>query len=317
MNKFVQNSDIDIRDAFFEEIYKMGQRDKNVIFITDDLDSFVMRKYKKDLPKQFINIGVAEQNLMDVAAGLAVSGRKVFTYGICTYITMRCYEQIRYAICSMKLPVVIIGVGAGFSFGYDGSTHHGTCDVGIMRLIPEISILNPSTAFSAAGCAKLAYKSKGPVYVRLDKGKFPEFYKNSVNFHDGYSIIKQARDVVIVSTGFMTQKAMAVASQFNNVGVVDVYRLKPINRLLFSNILSKVKTVITLEENSLVGGLGSAISEIILDNDWGGHIKLKRLGVLDKQYISYGKRDWFHRLNSLDTNSIIKTIRTYAKSSRS
>lgn len=315
MNKVVQNGEIDIRDAFFEEIYKMGQKDKNVVFITDDLDSFVMRKYKKDFPKQFINIGVAEQNLMDVAAGLAVSGKKVFTYGICTYITMRCYEQIRYAICSMKLPVVIIGVGAGFSFGYDGSTHHGTCDVGIMRLIPEVSILNPSTAFSAAGCAKFAYKSKLPVYVRLDKGIFPEFYKKNFKCDTGFSVIKKPKDIVIISTGFMTQKAVGAASRFNNVGVVDIYRLKPISELLFPDVLSKVKTVLTLEENSLVGGLGSAISDIILDNNWSGRIRLKRLGVQDKQFISYGKRDWFHRLNSLDMNSLIKIISTYAQSS--
>lgn len=308
-------SNQDIRDAFFEEIYKVGKKDKNVIFITDDLDSFVMRRFKQAFPKQFINIGVAEQNLMDVAAGLAVSGKKVFVYGICTYITMRCYEQIRFAIASMNLPVVIIGVGAGFSFSYDGSTHHGTCDIGIMRMLSEITILNPSGAILAASCAKIAYKNKGPIYVRLDKGKFPEFYNKKDSWEAGFKIIRPISAITIISTGYMVQRAVAVADELKknsiSVGVVDVWRLKPIDKLLFSKLLNS-KVLITLEENSIVGGLGSIFSEIICDS--GQNIKLKRLAVLDKQFISYGKRDWFHNLNNLDIASIKKTVKYYVKS---
>jgi len=153
-------SDIDIRDAFFDEIYKCAAKDKNVIFIAADMDAFSLRKYKKDLPDQYINIGVAEQNMIAVAAGLALCGKKVFLYAIIPFITFRCLEHIKVNICSMNLPVAIIGVGSGLSFGFDGPTHHAVQDIAVMRVLPEIEILNPSDSASSALCARRAYECK-------------------------------------------------------------------------------------------------------------------------------------------------------------
>ena len=227
-------AELDIRDAFFDEIYRIAAADKNVVFLTGDMDAFSLRKFKQDFPSRFINTGVAEQNMICVASGLAACGKKVFVYGINTFVSMRCFEQIKINICSMNLPVVIIGAGAGFSFGFDGPTHHGTQDVAVMRALPEMEIWNLADAGIAAACAKLAAKTTHPMYIRLDKGKFPDFYQPEENISAGFKLLKPLQKINLVSTGFMTQQAMQTAQalelQSVSVGVVDVSRLKPLNQ---------------------------------------------------------------------------------------
>ena len=135
-------SGIDIRDAFFDSFYELGAADESVVFLSSDMDAFSLRKFKNDFPERFVNVGVAEQNMVNVAAGLAIAGKKVFCYGIGAFVTMRCYEQIKVNLCSNNLNVNIIGAGAGFSFGHDGPTHHGLQDVALMRVLPEMSIID-------------------------------------------------------------------------------------------------------------------------------------------------------------------------------
>ena len=135
----------DIRDAFFDELYIKGSQNKDIVILSADMDAFSLRKFSKDFPEQYINVGVSEQNMINIAAGLALSGKIVFCYSIASFATMRCFEQIKVNICSLNLPVSIIGAGAGFSFGYDGPTHHGHQDLSSMRLIPEMTILELSS----------------------------------------------------------------------------------------------------------------------------------------------------------------------------
>lgn len=302
-------SETDIRDAFFDTIYDLGKKDKQVVFLTGDMDAFSLRKFKEDFPDRFINIGVAEQNMMSVAAGLATCGKRVFTYGINTFVSMRCFEQIKINLCSMNLPVTIIGAGAGFSFGFDGPTHHGTQDLAVMRALPELTIYNPSDSASAAEIAKIAYISKTPVYIRLDKGKFPSFYEAGENLSKGFKTLKPLTDTNILATGYMTGQAMAAARELEakgkKVGVVDVYRVKPLAEELVQ-IVNKSKKLFVLEENCAAGGFGSAVSELLLDH--GKSAPVKRLAIPDKQFLSYGDRDWFHKTNGLDVASLVKEI---------
>ncbi|MBS3903031.1 MAG: hypothetical protein KGZ30_01495 [Anaplasmataceae bacterium] len=301
----------DIRDAFFDEIYELGKKNKDLIFISDDMDAFGLRHFKKDFPDQFINIGVAEQNMIDVAAGLAACGKRVFVYGICSYVTMRCFEQIKFSLCSMKLPVVIVGVGAGFSFSFDGPTHHGTQDIAIMRALPEIEILNPGDAASAAASAQLAYQSSIPVYIRLDKGVFPELYKNKDSFSSGFKIVKPLQKINILSTGFMSNQALQASKILSEsgleIGVVDVLRLKPLSQELVDQVLKQSEVVITLEEHSVVGGLGGAVGELIQENQLA--CIQKKIAVPDVQYLAYGSRDWFHEKTGIDLQSICETVK--------
>lgn len=303
-------SEIDIRDAFFNTLYDLGRRDKDLMVITGDMDAWGLRKFKTELPKQFINIGVSEQNLVDVASGLAACGKRVFVYGICTYITMRCFEQIKFSVCSMNLPVTIIGAGAGFSFSFDGPTHHGTSDIAIMRVLPEMTIYSPCDEWSARASAILAYKSKHPIYVRLDKGVFPNIWESKDNFLKGFKVVREMSKVNIVSTGFMTSQAILINKHlrrnFQDMGVVDLFRLKPLAADFYSKIIAHSEKVITLEENNLTGGVGSLVSELISDNQ--GKTQLVRIAAGDCQLIAYGSRNYLRRQSLLDLQSIERRI---------
>ncbi len=304
-------SNVDIRDAFFNKIYDIASNDKNVIFMTADADAFSLKKYKKDFPNQFMNVGVSEQNLINVASGLALSGKKVFIYTIIPFITMRCYEHIKVNICSMNLPVTIIGTGSGLSFGNDGPTHHAIQDISIMRTLPEITILNPIDSSSAVACANLSYKNNSPTYVRLDKGTFNNIYNDKDNYSDGLKIIKELSDINVISTGYMTQQATKIANQLKNysinIGIVDVYRLKPVNDKALLKIINMSKYIVTIEENSIVGGLGTIVSEIMTDNNT--NTILKRIAIPDVQCFAYGSREWLHEKYKIDIDNIVKYIR--------
>jgi transketolase len=306
---------VDIRDAFFKEVYNIAMQDKNVVFITADTDSFVLHDFKRDLPRQFINASVAEQNMINVATGLALSGKKVFILALIPFVILRCFEHIKVNICSMNLPITIIGLGAGFASGIDGPTHHAIDDIAIMRVLPEITILNPSDSMLSANCARIAYQANGPVYVRLDKGKFPELYESSYDFSAGFKIIKPLREVNIISTGFMTKEALRLIGKLKekslDAGLIDLYRIKPLNSLPLLKHIANSKLLVTIEENSIIGGIGTIVSELLTDNR--KSIALKRIALKDKQYFNYGTREWLIDNCGMDINSLVKDILTYLK----
>lgn len=310
MPKVAVRQEEDIRDAFFDEVYAIAGRDTNVVFITADADAFSLKKYQKDFPSRFINAGVAEQNMITVAAGLALSGKKVFIYALIPFIALRCYEQIKVNICSMNLAIVLIGAGAGLSFGNDGPTHHAVCDVAVMRTLPEMSILNPSDGVTASAAARLAHEASGPVYVRLDKGVQPALYTTGSDFSQGFSVLRQGADIVILATGLMVHRALEVAHELSRrrieAGVVDLYRIKPVDEKGLSGILKNYKKIVTLEENSIIGGIGSLVSEILADNRI--FLPLKRVALRDEQCFSYGDRDWLHRACGIDKASVLEKI---------
>ena len=162
MNISNDTSNKDMRDAFFDEIYLSSMDNKNIVVITNDMDIFSLRELKTQRPNQFINVGVAEQNMINIASGLASMGMKVIIYGIAPFVVYRCYEQIKFNICSMNLPVTIVGIGSGLSFAFDGPTHHAIQDVSVMSALPEMQILNPSDSASAKYCSDLVLNSESP-----------------------------------------------------------------------------------------------------------------------------------------------------------
>lgn len=291
------NNKLDIRDAFFGEIYRLAKKDKNLIFISDDMDAFALKKFKEEIPNQYINIGVAEQNMMDVAAGLSLMGKKVFVYGICNYITMRAYEQIRFSICSMKLPVTIIGIGAGFSFSFDGPTHHGVSDIALMRLLPEIEIYNPCTSVSARSIALKSYKNVNPDYVRIDKGIFDEHYIDTDNFNKGYKVLKRGNERLIISTGFMTHRVIEFMRQERikqaNIGLVDIFCIKPLNLKIVNDVLMSAKEIIVVEENFENGALGTVIEDVVASYKLTA--KVLRVALKNQQNFVYGSREHLQR----------------------
>jgi len=312
-------SNVDMRDAFFDEVYKIASEDKDVVFMTADADAFGLRKFKKDMPEQFINVGVAEQNLIDVAAGLAMNGKKVFVYSFISFITARCFEQIKVSICSHDLPVFIVGVGPGFSFGFDGPTHHGTIDIGLMNLLPGMTIYNPSSSYLAKQFCRDMHNFETPAYIRIDKGTFDSIH--SEYCVSGMEMVKDENDeyvnnsdLCIISTGKMVHTAIEVANKLDKKGiktsVLDICVLKPLNDGELREYIKDFDRVVTLEDNSIVGGLGSMVAEEAATM---GGLILKRIASPDEQCFIYGDREYIEKHYRLDCDSVLKRILRWIK----
>ncbi len=305
------NNKIDIRDAFFDTIIDEARIKKNIILLSADMDAFSLRVMEKDLPDQYLNVGVSEQNMINIAAGLALTGKIVFCYSIASFATMRCYEQIKVNLCSMNLPVIIVGAGAGFSFGYDGPTHHGHQDLASMRLLPEMGIIDLSSNDIAKNSVKYCINEKKPFYIRLDKGPFPDYKSTLTDFKKGYRILRPLSKVNLVTSGFLTNTVSEVSDKLKNnfgfdLGVVDLFCVKPIDNKFYLDVIKNSEKIYSIEESCTVGGLGSILSEIITNNR--SNCKLFKIGAPNKQFIEYGSREWFHKKYKLDLEGIISQI---------
>lgn len=300
---------VDIRDAFFDELYQIAKDDVDVVFMAADMGAFSLERFRRDFPDRFINVGISEQNLISSAAGLALAGKKVFVYAIIPFVTLRCLEQIKVDLCVMNLPVTVVGAGSGFTYSNDGPTHHAIEDVSIMRALPGMTIFNPSDQIKAQAAAQSAYKATGPVYIRLDKGVWPILNQVDSRFSNGMAYIRKGTRFLIIATGSMTHVSLRIADSIEAsgicVGVVDLFQLKPVTKDL-AEVAKEYKFIVTLEEHTLPGGMGGAVVEFFADE--GLMIPVKRLGIPNVYPEGYGDRDCMLRTVELDINSISAKI---------
>lgn len=307
-------NNISQRDAFWNRIYELAINDKNIVIVSADMGAPALDKIRRDMPSQFINVGIAEQNAITLAAGLALSGKRVFTYAIAPFITLRCLEQIRVENAMMKIPITIVGVGAGFGYEDSGPTHHLIEDLAIMRSMPAITIHSVTDSVMAQAVAELSCRMTTANYVRLDRQVLPALYKENTDFTKGVSLLKEGSDCYIVSTGGMTHTALEVANRLEarkiSAGVIDVYTL-PVNSGLFLKAIRGAERLITLEEHFLPGGFGSAICEVLNDN--GVQIPVKRIGLpIEKGYCyRYGGRAAIREYYGIDTENIEKEAEAF------
>lgn len=306
-----------MRDAFIEAICERMRENNQIFFVSADFGSPALDKLRADFRDRFINVGIAEQNLINVSVGLALEGNVVYAYAIAPFITMRAYEQIRQSISiSSKIRPIninLIGVGAGLSYDVSGPTHHCLEDLSIMRLLPNMTVFSPSDLVLTKKFIDYSINVKMPKYLRFDSKALPAIYDtiNDLKIESEFYELAKGEKVCLVSTGFMTHRALKAAKELKNVGVVDVFMLKPVNEKLLLETLKKYAYIITIEEGFVGnGGLDAIISKIILDNQL--DIKFKRMGFNDKYVFELGGRDYLHKLNNLDEEAIIKTIKNFA-----
>lgn len=298
----------DMRDAFFEELFRIATKDRNVILLMADQGAHTLEKFKQKIPKQLINVGIAEQNMISVAAGLALCGKNVFVHAISNFTTIRCYEQIKVDLSIMGLPVTIAGVGAGFTYGSDGPTHHANQDIAAMRAIPGMRIFNASDSVSLSTLPHLAYSHPQLTYIRFDKGNVPALYDAHHNFLEGLSEIKKGIDTVIISTGIMVHHAMRIAKFLKpNAGVIDMYRLKPVPEKKLSSVLSLYQNIVVLEEHLAYGGLATIISDFLADTHM--NKRFMRIGLPDAHSFVYGTREHMHEGVGLSHAQIIRKLK--------
>jgi len=291
---------MDMRDVLFDEIYNCATRDEDVMLLTADMGAFSLNKFKKDFPSQYINVGIAEQFMIDFAAGLSLSGKKVFVYALIPFITQRCYEQIMVNLCNMNLPITVIGIGPGFTYGIDGPTHHSIQDIAIMRALPNMSIFSPSNPKTIKKVMERINTLSGPSYIRLEKGEFRELPEiSSIGDHD----------LTIIATGIMVYHALEIknvlCTKDIDVEVIDLYQIYP----LPLDVLSAASTwnrVVTLEEHSVIGGIGDIIEGVAKKK------LLKKFGVVNS-LTAHGDRNWLHQVCRLDVDSIVEDVLTYFK----
>lgn len=304
-------NNISQRDAFWKRVTELARDDKNIIIISADMGAPSLDIVRKDMSSQFVNVGIAEQNAITIASGLVLSGKKVFVYAIAPFITIRCLEQIRVECAIMNIPITIVGVGAGFGYEDSGPTHHIIEDIAMLRSMPNIQINNITDTVMASAFADISVKEKVTNYVRLHRQSLPVIYNDKHNFTEGLAVLKRNKDFYIISTGCMTHTALDIASNLAkkkiDIGVIDAYTI-PLNEKLLLDTVKGVKKIISLEELFLPGGLGSAICEILMDNDVATPVK--RIGLpIDKGYCyKYGGQEIIRSYYGIDKENTEKKI---------
>jgi len=307
-----QNPARPMRDVFIETLCNRMVTNDAIWFLAADLGSPALDRMRQEFPDRFLNVGIAEQNLVNVAAGLALEGQTVYGYAIAPFIAMRAYEQVRVnlSISSQIRPVNVnlIGVGGGVSYQVSGPTHHCLEDLSIMRLLPNMTVFSPSDARLAEAFVDYTLAHRGPKYLRFDGKALPALYDHIAPelLEDGFCHLIEGEEVCLVATGYMTQRAVRVAKE-KGVGVVDLFMLKPFNVDKLFTELSRYRHVITMEEGfTNAGGLDAAIGALLAQRR--STITMDRIGFNDSYVFDLGSRDSLHGLNDMDDAAVIAAV---------
>jgi len=299
-----------MRDEFIKTLSSAVETDPNIILITGDLGFGVFENYKEQFPNNFINAGIAEQNMTGIAAGMALEGKIVFTYSIANFPTLRCLEQIRNDVCYHNLNVNIVSIGGGFSYGPLGVSHHATEDLAILRSLPDISVVSPSGLWETREATKALIENAGPGFLRLDKSYGDDYPKLMGNekFQIGKSrVIQDGDDCTIFVTGGILEEAQLAAERLKELNIttriISMHTIKPIDKKAIINAYNTTRLIVTLEEHTIYGGLGSAIAEVLVDNHLTGK-KVLRIGLEDGFSSIVGSQKYLRKCYNMDSNSI-------------
>lgn len=298
------------RDSFFGRIYELAAKDKDLVIVVADMSAPALDKFRTNLPAQFINVGIAEQNAIQVASGLAMAGKKVLAYAISPFITLRALEQIRVSNGIMGIPITIVGMGTGLSYENDGPTHHLIEDISIMRAIPRVNILNITDSAMAGQAADIAYNATTTTYIRLDKDKYPDLHGDSLDMEQGMKTVREGDQYVLLCTGPITHSGLKVARKISeerrvSIKVVDVFSI-PVNAEALKKQVAGAKMVFTLEEHFLPGGFGSAVCEIFADHRIAVPVTRIGMSINDgfKFNYKYGGREVIQKHYGIDADGI-------------
>ena len=300
-----------MRKIFIKILTKLAEKDKNIYLLTGDLGFSAFEDSAEKFPERFINCGIAEQNMMGVAAGLALSGKKVYVYSIIPFAVFRCFEQLRNDVVYHNLDVKIIGAGAGFSYGTSGSSHFAIEDIAVLRVLPNITILSPGDAVEMEQLVLQSYKTKNPTYIRLGKN-VEQLHNPSFKIIIGKpSVLKSGKDGVIITTGSYLKTGINIVKKLAEKGfdfkLISMHTIKPINEKLLIKEIKNNKFLFTIEEHKIIGGLGSIISEILFKNNLSGII-LKTIGIPDEYPFITASQEYFKKYYKIDEDGILKQI---------
>lgn len=302
-----------MRGAFFRAVTALAESDERVHLIVGDLGFGVVETFAQRFPNRFVNVGVAEQNMTGIAAGMALSGKIVFTYSIANFPILRCLEQIRNDVCYHNANVKIVAVGGGLAYGSLGSTHHATEDLAIMRSLPQMVVVAPGDPVEAESATAAVAARPGPCYLRLGRAGEAKVHHGRINFQLGKTIqVRDGKDLTLISTGGLLETAVQVAESFRHAGlqtrVLSMHTVKPLDSDAVLAAARETGAIFTLEEHSIVGGLGGAVAEILAENGE-APVAFKRFGLSSEFSSFVGSQEYIRTCHGLSAEAIAMSIR--------
>ena len=308
-----------MRDAFVDELSVLAREDERVFLIVGDLGFSVIEDFATEFPDRFLNVGVAEQSMIGVASGLAAAGYRVFVYSIGNFPTMRCLEQIRNDVCYHQRAVTVVAVGAGFSYGALGYTHHAIEDIAVMRTLPRMTVLSPADATEARALTRYAAGLAGPCYLRLGKNGEPRLHRAPLGVDAALSgqVLSEGDAVTVLATGSIAGLAVEAAHLLRersiSVRVVSVPVIEPLARSVIE-LARGTAGIVTLEEHSVRGGLGSAVLETAARMRL--HLPITVMGTDDSTIGRFvGSTTYMRARNGLTAQSVAEAAASLARTS--
>ncbi len=302
-----------MRSSFIESLCELAEQNERIWLLTGDLGFSVLERFAQCFPKRYVNMGVAEQNMTGVAAGLALEGKTVFTYSIANFPVMRCLEQIRNDVCCHNLNVKIVAVGGGVAYGAAGYTHHAVEDLAVMRAMPNMTVLAPSDPVEVRLATRAIANCQGPCYLRLGKGGEPVVHKREPTFQIGKAmVVREGSDVTFISTGGILSEVMSAAERLApqiQARVLSMPTVKPLDEEAVRRAAAETRLVVTIEEHSAIGGLGSAVAQALCVAPGPADCDCLMLSLGDTPQPTVGSQGYFRQLCGLDSAKIAKTVR--------
>lgn len=306
-----------MRDAFSVALVELAKRDRNVLLLTGDHGYALFDPFRKACPNQYINAGIAEQNMVGMAAGLARAGFRPFVYGLSAFIPIRVMEQIKLDVAHDRLPVIFIGDGAGFVYSHLGTSHQATEDIACARSIPDLAVYSPADRFEMSVCMSSAYYARSSVYLRMGKSDRGDVHKGPIEVEPGASASGPLLPVApgkaatrhrltFIATGSMVRTALDIAAQrYPDAPVWSAPFIKPMHEAQVAHICDISDQVVVLEEHSVFGGLGSAIAEIACAH---APTRIARIGVRDRFSQHCGSYAYLLKEHQLDNVAVMAEI---------
>lgn len=301
-----------MRDTFVKTLIELAKNDKNIELITGDLGFGVLKPFWEQVPNQFTNAGIAEQNMTTVAAGMALEGKTVFTYSIGNFPTLRCIEQIRNDCAYHNANVKIVCVGGGFVYGSLGMSHHATEDIAILRALPDVVVMSPCDLVETEEATRAIAAYPGTCYLRLGRGGEKRIHNKIENFQIGKAIqIKDGKRIAIFSTGAIFEEVHRAYEQLTMVGfdpaIYTFPTIKPIDKDLIEQCAKDYELIVTCEEHNIVGGFGSAVAEVMAEMRM-KNAHLLRIGLNDMYAVRVGDQNYLREQYGMAAHQIAARI---------
>ena len=302
-----------MRDTFVQALIGLARQDKRVMLLTGDLGFGVLTPFAETFPDRFLNVGVAEQNMAGVATGLALEGKIVFTYSIGNFPTLRCLEQIRNDVCYHNANVKIVCIGGGFCYGPLGISHHATEDLAIMRVLPQMQVMAPGDLAETRLTTQIAYETPGPCYLRLGRGGDTNIHQNALKFSLGQGIpLFPEGEVALLSTGGILMNAVKAREMLASQGILASLHslpfLRPLDHGLIEKLANSSRLVVTIEEHSIIGGLGGAVAEVLAELP-GAKPPLVRIGLREGFSCEVGDQEYLRQVYGLSPEAIAQRVK--------